>query len=322
MEQQKDMNLFDLCKACILAIGRGIKWLIYRLGDALRLSFRKWWIVLICIILAIAASIYYTRPDNRIYEANAIATLNGVTTDVVRNEFLAIGQMAPWLGEQNMVQMLGLEPQVARSIRAVKTFDVIDCLKDSIVDFVDYKNRVTRTDTMYVHLPHNIALQFWTTQPQYVPQIEEAILNYLNTRPYLQNKYNAFCANLERNAQFHQDQIEKLDSLTSLFYFAEMPSQEILLDRKATGMIVGRREIKLFLEDIYDEMKAKEIVDERLAVCTAPVVLQSHFIIKARPVNSPIKCAIIAILLGWIVGLMVGAVVENRKNILHWLQTK
>lgn len=322
MEQQKEMNLFDLCKACILAIGRGIKWLIYRLGDALRLSFRKWWIVLICIILAIAASIYYTRPDNRIYEANAVATLNGVTTDVVRNEFLAIGQMAPWLGEQNMVQMLGLEPEVARSIRAVNTFDVIDCLKDSIVDFVDYKNRVTRTDTMYVHLPHNIALQFWTTQPQHVPQIEEAILNYLNTRPYLQNKYNAFCANLERNAQFHLDQIEKLDSLTSLFYYAEMPSQEILLDRKATGMIVGRREIKLFLKDIYDEMKVKEKVDERLAVCTAPVVLQSHFIIKAQPVNSPVKCAVIAILLGWIVGLMVGALVENRRNILHWLQTK
>ena len=322
MEQQKEMNLFDLCKACVLAIGRGIKWLIYRLGDALRLSFRKWWIVLICVVLAVAASFYYSRPDNRIYKANAVATLNGVTVDVVRNEFLAIGQMAPWLGEQNKVQMLGLEPEVARSIRAVNAFDVIDCLKDSTVDFVDYKNRVTRTDTMYTHMSYNIALQFQTTRPQDVPQIEEAILNYLNTRPYLQSRYNTFHANLERDAQFHKDQLEKLDSLTSLFYFANMPSQEIMLDRYATGMIVGRREIKLFLEDIYIEMQAKAEAEERLSTCTAPVVLQSHFIITARPTNSPIKCAVVAILLGWILGLMVGALVENRKDILHWLRTK
>ena len=63
--EQREMNLFDLCHAIARGIGKGIKWLVWRLGDMLRLSFRQWWIVLIVVALCLAAALYYSREGKR-----------------------------------------------------------------------------------------------------------------------------------------------------------------------------------------------------------------------------------------------------------------
>jgi hypothetical protein len=86
-------------------------------------------------------------------------------------------------------------------------------------------------------------------------------------------------------------------------------------------MVLGRREIDLFLEDVYLEMRESEYVNARLTVATAPVVLQSHFVINPLAVNGPWKMSAIAIVVGWLLGLMVAGLVENRKRILAWLQS-
>ena len=80
--------------------------------------------------------------------------------------------------------------------------------------------------------------------------------------------------------------------------------------------------MKLFLEDIYTEMEMLHLADQRMALCTAPVVLQSHFMVEPRAVNGYFKCTVIAIIIGWLLGLMVAASVENRKAILAWLKQK
>ena len=88
-----------------------------------------------------------------------------------------------------------------------------------------------------------------------------------------------------------------------------------------SGMVLGRREIALFLEDVYVEMRESEYVNARLTVATAPVVLQSHFVINPLAVNGPWRMSAIAIVVGWLLGLVVAALVENRKRILAWLQS-
>lgn len=320
MEQQKEMNLFDLCKEFARWIVRCIQWLFRGIGSMIRLTFRQWWIVLIVMALAVAASLYYSRRDHRVYKVNAVATLNGVTADVIRNEFKNLSQATPMLDRQNLATMLQIDPQTAANTFAFRTFDIIDCQNDSTVDFIDYNGNVTRTDTMYRHMPHNIALQFRTRRPNDVPQVEEAILNYLNSRPYIQQKYTYFRQDLERSAQFHNDQLEKLDSLTTRFYFDAVAAPQLQFNHWETGLVVGNRQMSLFLDDIYTEIAVKEEVNSRMATCTAPVVLQSHFSVDPRAVNRPIVCVIIGLLIGWIMGLVLAALVENRRALLRWLR--
>ena len=320
MEQQREMNFFDLCKVLAHWLVKCVKWLVNSIGAIIRLTFRKWWIVLIIMALSIAAALYYSRHDNRIYKVNAIATLNGVTADVVRGEFENLSHATPWLEQQNLATMLHIDPALAANTSAFRTFDVIDCLGDSIVDYVDYKGNVTRTDTMYMHMSHTIALQFRTRRPNDVPQLEEAILNYLNSRPYFQQKYTSFRNDLERTARFHRDQVDKLDSLTTRFYFDAVPTQQVQLNSWESGVILGNRQISLFLEDVYPEIRAMENTNDRLATCTAPVVLQSHFSVDPRAVNRLSVSLLWALVIGWMIGLLLAALVENWKALLHWLR--
>ena len=92
------------------------------------------------------------------------------------------------------------------------------------------------------------------------------------------------------------------------------------MKKREEGTILGRREIALFLEDVYTEMQVNENAQLQWAVCTAPVVLQSHFILDPCAVNRPLRMVAMAVLLGWLVGLLIAALVEYRKQICAWLR--
>ena len=319
--EQREMNLFDLCHAIARGIGKGIKWLVWRLGDMLRLSFRQWWIVLIVVALCLAAALYYSREGNRSYKVDVVANLNGITNNMVRAEFERLNKAFYLTEQQNLATMLNIDGELANGTCRFETFDVIDLLADTTIDMVDYDRSAPMMDTLYVHVPNMVAMRFCTKHPNRVPELENAILNYLNTRPYFQSLYATYYQGLEREARFHRDQVEKLDSLTSVFYFSQNNREQVQMKVWESGMVLGRREMALFLEDVYVEMRESEYVNARLAVATAPVVLQSHFVINPHAVNGPLRMSAIAIVVGWLLGLVVAALIENRKRILAWLQS-
>ena len=315
------MNLFDLCQAIARGIGKSVKWLVWCFGEMLKLSFRQWWVVLIVVALCVAAALYYSREGNRSYKVDVVANLNGITNSMVRAEFERLNKAFYLTEQQNLATMLNIDGELANDTYRFETFDVIDLLADTTIDMVDYNRSTPMMDTLYVHVPDMVAMRFRTKHPNRVPELENAILNYLNTRPYFQSLYETYYKGLEREARFHRDQIEKLDSLTSVFYFSQNNREQMQMKVWESGMVLGRREIDLFLEDVYLEMRESEYVNARLTVATAPVVLQSHFVINPLAVNGPWKMSAIAIVVGWLLGLMVAGLVENRKRILAWLQS-
>jgi hypothetical protein len=319
--EQREMNLFDLCQAIARGIGKSVKWLVWCFGEMLKLSFRQWWVVLIVVALCVAAALYYSREGNRSYKVDVVANLNGITNSMVRAEFERLNKAFYLTEQQNLATMLNIDGELANDTYRFETFDVIDLLADTTIDMVDYNRSTPMMDTLYVHVPDMVAMRFRTKHPNRVPELENAILNYLNTRPYFQSLYETYYKGLEREARFHRDQIEKLDSLTSVFYFSQNNREQMQMKVWESGMVLGRREIDLFLEDVYLEMRESEYVNARLTVATAPVVLQSHFVINPLAVNGPWKMSAIAIVVGWLLGLMVAALVENRKRILTWLQS-
>jgi hypothetical protein len=319
--EQREMNLFDLCRAIARGIGKSVKWLVWCFGEMLKLSFRQWWVVLIVVALCVAAALYYSREGNRSYKVDVVANLNGITNSMVSAEFERLNKAFYLTEQQNLATMLNVDGELANGTCGFETFDVIDLLADTTIDMVDYDRSAPMMDTLYVHVPNMVAMRFRTKQPNRVPEMENAILNYLNTRPYFQSLYETYYKGLEREARFHRDQIEKLDSLTSVFYFSQNNREQMQMKVWESGMVLGRREMALFLEDVYVEMRESEYVNAHLAIATAPVVLQSHFVINPRAVNGPLRMSAIAIVVGWLLGLVVAALIENRKRILAWLQS-
>ena len=322
MQQEREMNFFDLCKACANGIGRACRAFWNLLVKMIRLSYRQWWIVLIFVVAALVAANFYARRDNRRYKVEAVVILNGPTVEmteqVFRNFSLAA---APYISaRQNLPALLQLSPEELKGISRFKSFPVIDCLHDSVADYVDYKLKSSPLDTLSVRMPNRLCLQFQTKHPLEGERIGEAMIAYLNAQPQMQKAFERKRAIQERKVEFARNQIEKLDSLTSAFYFKQGTGQQAQAALWEKGFVLGRREIKLFTPTIYEEIERYTKADYELAFCTAPVVVENSFIVYPKPVNGRIKTNVIGLLIGWILGCIVAALIEQRKAIASWLK--
>lgn len=313
----KNMNLFDLTAAFFRWIGKVCSG-CWHLGlDSLRLSLHYWYISLVCIILFAGLGIYFSRPTNRIYKAEAIVYLNGPQIEDVKQVFKPLEQNFPFFPNQELGQMLGLEGNQASTLRRFETFNVIDFLNDSTIDQIDYKRKHKLTDTVNVIMPNVLCLRFRTKHPELVPVVGEKIISYLNSNASLQASFAKKHALQERKVKFCHDQIEKLDSLTSAFYFEQGGAAQAQM-KWGNGMVLGRREIKLFTDEILCFYNKTEMAERELARCTAPVVLQQPFTTDPDAVNGRLKCTFIGLVLGYIFGCLIALAVKRRKQLKEW----
>lgn len=317
--ENKELNLFDLIALSGKACMRGIKKIINLLSSMLRITYRQWWIVLIALVLAVSAGMYYASPSKRWYNADAVLILNGPTTAQVKQALDRVSKTAPFTESQNTAVLLKVDPTVAR-IKSILTYNVIDCMNDSTADFIDYKEKIPYTDTMNVVMKDRVGVRICMRNPNCLPYIEQALLNYLNEIPQMQSSYESYYSNLLTETEYCHRQLEKLDSLTSDFYFNQSPSMQLGTDRKSSSLYVGDRRIRLFLDQINAHIHHMNYMDMKLINATAPVVVENHFVLNPHAINGRLKMLIISVLLGWILGCLIAAAIEQRKAIIAWLK--
>lgn len=314
---EKEMNFFDLCVAIGRAIGRGCAAFGRLVAHMLRLSYKYWWIVVPVVILAIGAAIYTTRKDNQTYKVNAIALLNGPTIQQFEQVYMPLRSGKTLPGETSIAQYV-----VNKQVSGFETYRVIDCLHDETADYVDFKGRSTATDTVKVQMKDRLCLQFKikTRDFIYLPAIEVALMDYLNADEVLQQAYPTYLVNLQEEAAFNHRQAQKLDSLTSCYYYQSASSTMPGVYSGNGVAFYGERKIKLFLEDIYKQHAHMQRVDHRLQLATAPVTLENHFALDPAPVNGRMKTMVIFFLLAWCAACVLAELIDRRKAICAWLK--
>ena len=314
----KNMNLFDLTAAFFRWIGKLCVAFWHLCLNSLRLSLRYWFVSLPCVLIAAGIGFYYSRPLNRIYKAEALVYLNGPTAEDIKQAYQPMLNAYYFFPNQDIAQVLDLTADQVDGLRNFEMFNVIDYNNDSTADVVDYKHKRKLTDTINVYMPNVVCLRFKTKRPDNVPVVGEHLLAYLNNHPSLQASFQKKRALQERKVQFCHDQIEKLDSLTTAFYFEQGGTKQAQL-KWGDGFVLGKRELKLFTDQIMEFYNTTEKADRELALCTAPVVAQQPFVTIPRAINGRVKCTIISILLGYIIGCLIALAIRRRKDILEWL---
>ena len=307
-----ELNLFDLFLLAWRGCKRAVKALWRTFMCAMHLTIRKWWISLPVLAIFIAGALIFTRKDNLTYKVYAVAKLNGPTLNLFNEVFRPL-QSGVFFNEP---------PEVAQYIynhtaRRFETFPVIDCLRDNIIDYVDFDRDVKPTDTVNWQMRDHICIQFRAKYRDLgqVPTIERELLSYFNGNESMQHAYRAALPVMERKVQFCHTQIEKLDSLTSSFYFN---NKELSLQESSNNTIItgeqSARSMELFLPAIYEHIDYTQKVDVQRSTYTAPIALESHFAVNPDPVNSRAKMLVIFILAGWIVSLAIAWGVEKRET--------
>ena len=321
--EHKETSLFDLIYAACKACGRGINRIICLLSRMIRLSWRKAYIVLPLLILGLAAGIYWTRPENRKYKVEAVLILNGPTEfDVAQAlmpiEFAVDANMSE---TQNLQNLLQLEPEIARVTTRFEHFPVIDFRHDSVPDMIDYKRSHKRSDTLDIVMDNRIAVRFRTKNINSVPTVQQNLLQYLNSQPQIQAAFEAKKADIERFAEFCRVQTEVLDSFIVEFYFNQGTGSQNKVRPWSPGLVVGSREVQAMHNDMFELLERRKQVTHELSLMTAPVVLDSNFALNPEPVRNPHIWRILFMLAGWIAGVVLAWLIEDRKNILAWLRS-
>ena len=324
MEQQ-EMTFFDLCKACVKVLIDVVKYAWQLICHMLRLTWRMWYVVITLTLLGIAGGLYYSRPENKMYEVTGIAYLNGPTLNGAKTRFEALNNGTPHNlnPNQTLWAMLGIDIDALR-LSHFETFYLQDGLHNGVVDYVDWGHSASLKDTLNVRVPDMLALRFRIRKYLDIPFAEKAIMDYMNADPAFQEAYQLDLANRMREHQFDLAQVEKLDSLTTAFYFEQGDSYDTpqLVTKKRGQVVVGERKINLPIDQITKFFHGKQLRDTRLAYCTAPVVLQNHFVMSPRPINRISHSMIIGCIIGWLIGCIIAALVERREELIAWLNAK
>jgi len=319
------MNFFDLCKACVKVLMDILNLVWQYFCRMLRLTWRMWYVVITLTLLGIAGGLYYSRPDNKMYEVAGIAYLNGPTLTGAKTRFEALNNAAPdkLNPNQTLWTMLDIEPG-SLILTHFDAFFLQDGLHNGVADYVDWGRGASLKDTLNVRVSDMMAFRFRIRRHLNVALAEEKIMAYMNADSAFQEAYRLDLQNRLREYQFDKEQVEKLDSLTSVFYFEQGEAYDTpqLVTKKRGQVLVGERKITLFTDQITKFFQQKHLRDTRLAYCTAPVVLQNHFVMCPRPINRISYSMIIGCIIGWLLGCIVGFLVERRKEIIAWLNQK
>ena len=313
----KDMTFIDLCVACGRGIADGCKAFGRLLARMVRLTYRYWWVVITCVVLALAAALYYTRCENQTYKLNAVALLNGPSIQQFDQAF------APLRSGRLLPADAAITPFVkGKTAKEFTTFRVIDCLHDGNADYIDFKHKSKPYDTLNVQMNDRLCLQFRlkARDLKSLPEIEQGLLAYLNSNEPMQQSYGVYLTNLREEVRFNHAQAQKLDSLTSAYYFYNVSSAQPMNYGGNGVNFYGDRKIRLFLDQIYEQQKHMQQGDYRLQLATAPVVLENHFTAAPKPVNGRLKCMLLFLLLGWAFGCLIAEIIDQRKLIASWLK--
>jgi len=313
------MNFFDLCVACVRAIGRGCKAFGRLLAHMLRLTVRYWWIVLPTFGLALGLGYYNTRYENTTYKVNAVVLLNGPSIQQFEQAF------APLRTGLLMDEKDDITRYVHDGLAShFDTYRVVDAKDDGIADYVDFSRKSNAIDTVRVQMTDRLCLQFRTKSKflTAIPDIEKTMMEWLNANEAMQASYEAYKANLENEAAFNHRQAENLDKMTER-YCSEASLQRSSLKAEGRGEQVLTAESKVnlsFYKDIYDQQQHLQMVDYRNQLATAPVTLENHFSVDPKPLNSRRQQLPKYFLIGWILGCMIAELVYKRKAIYAWIK--
>ena len=320
--ENKEITLWDLCLRFFGWIGSCLKSFGVLLGKSLQLCYRHRAVSIPLGLAVIALFIFLARPGNKWYKVEGVLLLNGSRTELAREVLKPVEQaFDPRVSNvQNYGQLLGVSNDVMKEHQKFFTHYVIDCMNDTTADYIDYKNSSSMTDTMHMRMTDRIAVTFLTHDLEVALPFADSVLAYLNRDPRMRSTFEAYRADLQRESDFCRDQIELLDSLTAEFYFHQgIFEQNAQFTGNPNNLLIGRREIKLFYNEVLDLIGHKKVVDYKLSLCTAPAVVQGGFTINYRAVNGLLRFGIYGLLLGYLLAVLVCALIEFWNPLFAWL---
>ena len=322
MEQKdsKEINLLELLALFTNWLKKiAINVLVF-FGNVLKLLFRHKITVIVIVVICIAVGEYFARPSEKVYKAEAEAELFGVEASEVKEllkpfESPSVGGAVGPYGT-----LRHLPDSVASNVQQIQAYYYIDYLRfDNIPDYIDYSDRLYVKDTANIRMKDITQLRVVTKKPSQVPQVQAALLNFLNTNKSVVAKYNVETDMFKEKIRISQKELNRIDSMAKLVYFKNINQQVGFENNK---LIVGEERKQMFYGELLDLQSI--ISKSRLALNAHPqpvTLTTGNFVVDPKPLNGYFRYGVIGMIVGFVFSILIAFVIENFTKFLKFLKS-
>lgn len=318
-KNSKEINLLELISLLIDWLKKVGKSILNLLGGIARLAYRYKIVVIIIVALSVVIGQYIARPANRIYKAEAMAILHGTEAQLVREVCKQIENSLSTNKFTSLSTKLSLPDSVTNNIVSFESFYVIDYMRDSVADVIDFNHNHSLSDTMNIRMRDRIYFRLKTRSIAQVSLVQEALLNFLNNNTVIKAQFDIDKNELIKQIDVCDSEMTRIDSLAKVYYFKDTPTQLRFDNDK---LLLGEQRKQLFYGELLHLQKLRSIAQIKLATYKQAVELPSDFVVVPTPVNGRVKCGMYSILIGFAIALIVALFLEYIKAIIAFLKNK
>ena len=315
----KEINLLQLLEILVNWIKHITIEGISFIGRLIQLLFRHLVITSIIILISISLGIYLSRPEAKIYKAEALAIIHGSDAQTVREISKQLEFNSPAIQSISLQNKLSLPDSVAKNIVGFHSYNVIEYVKDHVAVTVDYTDNYSQKDTMYVKKRDRVYMQILTRKISQVPVIEKAILNFFNNNDMLKTHFINSRKQIAEQIRISSLELARIDSLAKVSYL-RVSNQQLQFEKNK--LVVGEQQKQLFYYDLLRLQEINSISKSELENQKQPIDIPSGFVVNPIPINSTLKYVAISLLIALIVSILFSGLIENRKNIAEFLKKK
>lgn len=314
----KEINLLQLITIFLDWLKMVFKGIINAIGQIIKLSFRHKTILVIVIAISVVVGQYMARKSARIYKAEAMAMIYGSDAQTVKE---VSRQLENSLSTNDLISLatkLSLPDSVAKNIAEISSYYVIDFMRDSVADKIDFDNNHSLSDTVNVRMRDRVYLRLKTKSIAQVPQVQAALLNYFNNNKVLKSQHDTKRNELIQQMKICDLEMMRIDSLAQISYFKENDKQLRFTNDR---LLLGEQQKQLFYGELLRLQEIKSAAQNKLSDYNQPIELPANFVVNPAPLNGRIKYGIYSIFIGYVLSLLISVFIENYKKIFSYLNS-
>jgi hypothetical protein len=308
---QGEIDFFTLLEKLGELIKRAFLGLINLIGSILAFLLRKWYYFAAAILLTILSAFILNKVTLPYYQSDMVVRANATSNQPIMTSLDRLDDYASSKNFPSLAQELGLERDVAKSIRALETYWYYDIGKDGILDGID-ENRKFLSDTSVAKIDSLFVVRAEVRNPDILQSLEEALFQYLESNKVLKAINKQRLSDLNAQLMQIEYEVEKLDSLQKREYYT---NTDDLRQQEGQVVFTNEREVQMYHPQMFRLLQLKQECERELNIFNDVVTIVEGFSQPNFPKFNAIKYGkrLIWYYLG--LALLLSVVITFRKKI-------
>jgi hypothetical protein len=316
-QQSHEIDLIEL----LSKIGQGIRnffmALLKFISFIIIFGLRKIHFLLIFAVAGGAIGFILFKSTQRYYSSSMLAQPNGITCSDMINYINDLHDLCLKNNTNALSYDLQMSDTMAKKIKDIQAFFIIDINKDNVGDYVDFKNSFNLKDTTQKRIEDRLNVTVEVYDNKAFKNVRKGLFNYISTNPYLIKLNEIRKLELEQLISQTDIEIQKLDSLQNSDYF----KKNIDLPVKETQMLfLSEKERRLYHGDKLNLLRNRQIYQKELELATDAFTVIKDFTSLAAAENPKSKYILQYMFIMVGLGYIITFVFHFRKSIFNYIK--